>query len=260
MGKQTQLNALFLEKELHKLGYQVHCFDTIDSTNLEAKRTFLSTLQREKQVFLAREQTGGIGRFGRSFFSPKDKGLYMSFLLPLAPAAQRLLTIKAVLAVLRGIRRSCFCSCEAKWVNDIYTGQKKMGGILVQKFQKGDESMFAVGIGINLYELQEDFPEELRNTTTSLYSAKARVANMSLLAANIAKELGNVLAEDDEEALLEEYKAVCCILGKKILCRPLGQEAFWARALDIEKTGELLVETENGRRLALCGAEVSIKE
>ena len=61
-------------------GYKFFEYDEIDSTNLEAKRYAASNSEplQEIPVFIAKSQTGGRGRLGRSFFSPEETGLYMS--------------------------------------------------------------------------------------------------------------------------------------------------------------------------------------
>ena len=58
---------------------KVH-FDRIDSTNEEAKRVFREKTERKPILFWADEQTAGKGRNNREFFSPKNTGLYFSYL------------------------------------------------------------------------------------------------------------------------------------------------------------------------------------
>ena len=56
---------------------QIRTYSCIDSTNNEAKRN----LDLNPCLFVAEEQTNGRGRKGRSFYSPRDKGIYMTLLL-----------------------------------------------------------------------------------------------------------------------------------------------------------------------------------
>ena len=59
---------------------RVTALEVIDSTNTECKRRAAGG-ESEGLVVLAGEQTGGRGRAGREFQSPKGCGLYLSLLL-----------------------------------------------------------------------------------------------------------------------------------------------------------------------------------
>ena len=56
-------------------------YETIDSTNEEAKRRFAAG-EAEPLLIWANMQTAGKGRNGRSFYSPENTGLYFSVLYP----------------------------------------------------------------------------------------------------------------------------------------------------------------------------------
>ena len=86
------------------VGSQLACLDVIDSTNTECKRRAMAGAP-EGLVVLAEEQTGGRGRLGRSFQSPRGCGLYLSALLRphLEPAAVTDFTAWVAVAVCDGI-------------------------------------------------------------------------------------------------------------------------------------------------------------
>ena len=110
-------------------GYKFFEYDEIDSTNLEAKRYVASNSEplQEIPVFIAKSQTGGRGRLGRSFFSPEETGLYMSILLPINEnlIETDLITPAAGVAVCRTIEELSTETPKIKWVNDVYINKKK---------------------------------------------------------------------------------------------------------------------------------------
>ena len=110
----------------------VYRFDRLDSTN-----TRLKALAREGAapgtVLLAREQSGGRGRLGRSFASPPG-GLYLSMLLRPACPPERCLSLTplAAVAARRAVLDCTGLSPEIKWPNDLLLGGKKLCGILTE--------------------------------------------------------------------------------------------------------------------------------
>ena len=140
-------------------GYKFFEYDEIDSTNLEAKRYAASNSEplQEIPVFIAKSQTGGRGRLGRSFFSPEETGLYMSILLPINEnlIETDLITPAAGVAVCRTIEELSTETPKIKWVNDVYINKKKVCGILAEGIidsKLGKISKVVLGIGINLFE------------------------------------------------------------------------------------------------------------
>lgn len=114
----------------------------------------------------AREQTGGKGTNGRSFFSPGKTGVYMSVVLRNVKKERLLdVTPMAAVAVSRVLDKNFGVNTRIKWVNDVYLDGKKICGILTKAQSKNGETDFIiVGIGINLFAPEGGFPEEIRNT------------------------------------------------------------------------------------------------
>ena len=114
----------------------------------------------------AREQTGGKGTNGRSFFSLGKTGVYMSVILRNVKKERLLdVTPMAAVAVSRVLDKNFGVETRIKWVNDVYLDGKKVCGILTKAQSKDGETDFiVVGIGINLFAPEGGFPEEIRNT------------------------------------------------------------------------------------------------
>jgi BirA family biotin operon repressor/biotin-[acetyl-CoA-carboxylase] ligase len=114
---------------------------------------------------IAKRQTKGRGRRGRKWFSPPEGGLYLSFKLPKEFFGERedlaCLSLVCGLSVSQAVDTYRFS--KIKWPNDVYIGEKKVAGILVE----ATSTDLVVGIGVNLN--MESFPPELQRSATSLY-------------------------------------------------------------------------------------------
>ena len=106
--------------------------DSVESTNTALKQMAADGAD-EGTVLIAKSQTKGRGRLGRSFVSD-DGGLYLSLLLrPKSSAeASLLITVAAAVSVAVAIENICQKNCQIKWVNDIYLNGKKVSGILTE--------------------------------------------------------------------------------------------------------------------------------
>ena len=124
-------------------------FQVLDSTNTKAISIAKEGLS--EAVVIAKRQTGGRGRMGRSFASPEG-GLYLSYLTDrLAPGASVLaLTPAAALAVRRAIIRTFGLSCAIKYPNDLILQDRKVCGILCESVAMEGRFCVGVGVGINV--------------------------------------------------------------------------------------------------------------
>ena len=104
--------------------WQIIAFDTLDSTNLEAKR-MLQDLTAEQSlhgvVITAEQQTGGKGRLGRAWVSPAGTGLWFTAMLqPKLPMEQAsLFSFAAAISVAEAIQQTTSLSVKLKWPNDV---------------------------------------------------------------------------------------------------------------------------------------------
>ena len=129
------LNESSLKSLLHNriIGKNLIVLDSVDSTN-----DYLKKLGNEGcengTVVIAREQTKGKGRLGRTWQSKKDDGIAFSVLLRpnAAPSEVSAITPLAGLAVCKAIREYTKLDCVIKWPNDIIVGRKKLVGILTE--------------------------------------------------------------------------------------------------------------------------------
>jgi len=216
-------------------------------------------------LIAAEEQSGGRGRYSRSFYSPFGTGLYMSVVLRpgLKASEAPIVTVAAALAVCRSIRGLTGLSPAIKWVNDVMLYDKKICGILTEATsdaENGAVSSMVVGIGLNVSARDGDFPPELHGVAGSIYPDGNPQVSRNAFAASIINEL---LALCDrqivtERAFMSEYRELSCVLGKRIRYIRNG-ESGEGLAADIDGDGRLIVIINGSEApLALDSGEVSI--
>ncbi|WP_332446888.1 biotin--[acetyl-CoA-carboxylase] ligase [Sphaerochaeta sp.] len=244
--------------------YRIHVFDTLDSTNRYAK-VLATQAGGEKALVVATSQSGGRGRLGRQFFSPRG-GLYLSVLLPLAfnLEAAGLITSSAAVATARAMEEVCHKTCQIKWVNDLFYHGKKVCGILTEGVlgvESARLSAVVVGIGINLAVPLASFPLELADSATSLFDGPASLPpqfDAHVLVAALVRELEGLVFRLPDAAYLGEYRSRSLILGKRVEVLQ-GKNSYGAWAREIDDQARLVVETDDGLRQVLSSAEISIR-
>ena len=240
---------------------QVEFYKCIDSTNREAKRQSLS-MENEvvQKVIVANEQTAGRGRMGRSFYSPNDTGIYMSFLLkPHLDASDAvMLTTAASVAVCRAIRKISSLKPQIKWVNDIYIGPRKVCGILteaISNFEVNQIEYVIVGIGINVKT--KEFPEKV-DCAGCLNGDEEIQFTRNSLAAEIIEQFMKLYNTIDDRSFIDDYRKWSNVIGKRI--RFGTQDSFqFGLAQEIDENGGLHVLTDDGTTQVLTTGEISLR-
>lgn len=143
-------------------------------------------------VVFAERQTRGRGQYGRRWESAPYQGLWFSILLRPAMTLRESPRLTSLLAevVSATIEEETGCTPTIKPPNDIYISGRKVAGVLVEGRTAGDGSYVAVaGIGINVNQTIDDFPEELRATAGSLATATGRKIDRTKLAIALLQKL-----------------------------------------------------------------------
>lgn len=233
-------------------------YDITDSTNIRAREYAKSENPTFPAAFIADGQSDGRGRRGRSFDSERGAGLYISLLFkPRGVALDAVrITLRAAVALCRALSRTSGLEAEIKWVNDILVGGKKLAGILTEgEINSRGEFEYAVcGVGVNL--ASRTFPPELADIVTTVEDNTGAAPDRDILAKAFIEEF---FSEIGEAEIMEEYRRRSAVIGKRVEVRRLTGERFFARAVEITDSGELVVEDDAGNRQSLISAEVSLK-
>lgn len=238
---------------------EIYLYSLIDSTNNEAKR-LAEAGTSVRALILAEEQSGGRGRMGRSFYSPRGVGLYMTLLFPLPDEAEATLRITSIAAVAlkRSIYRVYGIETKIKWVNDIYLDGSKAAGILAESFMGEKEGKpfkaVAVGIGVNIST--EIFPAELERIAVSLGKHGGR----DELAAEMTNEFFALLdkAVEGDFSYMNEYRESSLCLGRQICFTENGHTETGVVEC-IDDMGFLHVTLSDGKQKILSSGEITVR-
>ena len=239
-------------------------FDTIDSTNTQAKRLARQGAP-QGTVLVAGTQTGGRGRMGRSFSSPESQGVYLSVILrPGCPPARLMhLTCAAGVAMCDAVTQAAGFTPGIKWINDLVYEKRKLGGILTELAldpATGLTEYAIVGIGINCRQRAADFPPELREMAGSLSMFAGQDVAPGALAGAMIEALWQMDRQllSGKAALMDRYRSLCVTLGQPVLVHGSdGTRRGVASGLDDD--GGLLVDFDDGTRQTVNSGEVSVR-
>lgn len=239
----------------------VHVYETIESTNKTAKGLAASGCDHGT-VIISDSQTAGRGRYGRSFYSPSESGLYISIVLrPEFVRLTNVVMVTSAAAVITSevIEQVAGVKCGIKWVNDLYLNEKKVCGILAEGSINAVNSQLdwiVLGIGININT--KSFPDELLNTATSLVEDEKDKDVRVKIAAGLINRFLSPDTWTMEKEIMEKYRERQILLGQKVVVLK-GNGSYEAEAVDVDDRGQLIVRKEDGSIEALCSGEVSAR-
>lgn len=258
---EEEFSASSIAQELPSFcSFRITVTDTCESTNSDVK-ALGEQGEAEGYVLIARQQTRGRGRLGRSFYSPPGTGLYLSVLLrPSLPVSQgvRVTTVAAV-AACRAVKTVFGKDAGIKWVNDIYLNGRKVCGILTEAVTEPgiDRLKYVVcGVGFNVFSPPGGFPEELSSIAGALSDSFDKTAR-SRLAAEFLAELSRGWQEE-YASVLEEYRRRSILMGKTVVS--VG-DAFPGTGvvIGIDDGGGLQIRLGDGTEKTLFSGEVSVR-
>lgn len=245
-------------------GVNVKLIDSTGSTNA-VLRALADEGAPSGTVVIAREQTAGRGRQGKSFESARDCGVYMSILIRPALAADDVsfITTLAGVAFCKAIAASTELKPGIKWTNDIVAGGKKVGGILTEMtmdMETGRPAYCIVGVGVNTVTPPGGYDASIRAVAGSIEELSGKAPEPNVLAASLierffAAYFGSAqvkFGRSDEVEwqrgyIVDEARELSVIIGQEVeVVSP--KESFRGTAIDISDTGSLIVASNGEYR------------
>ncbi len=244
------------------VGCEILYFDSIDSTNTKAQELAEKGYPSGTLV-VADKQIAGKGRRGRNWESPSGCGIFMTLMLKpdINPNNASMLTLVSALAVAKALADITGKDAKIKWPNDIVIDGRKVCGILTEMSAQFDYiNNIVIGIGINVNN--SSFPEEISATASSLRLLSGgkkyrRAEIIEKIMEYFEKYYSIFLETEDLSALVNEYDAMLVNMKKQVKVLD-PKEPFEGKAMGITKTGELIVDTWESRKLVSSG-EVSVR-
>lgn len=192
------LHAAFIETQLkvRPKAFSLLVLDEIDSTNDEAARQ-LAAGRPAPFAVLARRQTRGRGRFGRTWHSEANGNLYASFAFRprVPPERMQTFTLWMGVNVCELLVNFAQVTPALKWPNDLLFDGRKAGGMLTEARVDADQIRDLVfGLGLNVNSPADAWPAELDRRAISLAEVTGTTLDLNRLAAAL---IGRVLLAYD---------------------------------------------------------------
>jgi BirA family biotin operon repressor/biotin-[acetyl-CoA-carboxylase] ligase len=248
-------------------------FDTIDSTN----RYLLGEARAgapEGVVAVAEHQSAGRGRLGRRWEAPTGTNLLVSILLrPDLPVGQRHLASAAVaLAAAEAAESVAALRLGIKWPNDLLGGDgRKVAGVLAEGdlapgpgSGRGGAPAIVVGIGINVNwpASDDDLPEDLVGTATSLSQLAGHPVDRSEILDALLEALGprrvDLGTVPGRARQADDLRDRCTTIGTPVRIE-LADSEFLGTAVDVTPEGHLVVEVDGARRTVVAGDVIHVR-
>ena len=232
-------------------------FDSIDSTNDEAKRQAIADAQ-DRTIVWALSQTAGRGRRGRAWVSPPGN-LYVSLVIRPMPGAM-VAQLAFVAAIAFGEAVSAIApqgtAVSYKWPNDLLLNGRKAAGILLESSAEGDAApaWLIVGLGANLISAPADteFP-----ATTLAAEGCAEVSPERLLE-GFCERFSDWRVRWESEGFAP-VRAAWLVnaegIGKAVEAR-LANGSVRGRFEGLDEGGSLILEQDDGSRRLIAAGEV----
>lgn len=238
-------------------GWEYLHFDSIDSTNLHAKR-LAAQGERRDVLIRADVQSSGRGRLGRRWESPQGTGIWMTQLfapvdVPAKDAGGAVFL--SAIAMCVALRDTTYADVMIKWPNDLVLNGKKICGMLAECGFAGDMcDWIALGTGLNLN--RKALPEELIYASGVEDETGVKIDPEALIERYLIKfdSLRDVWQTRGLEPIIELMRPLSATIGRDV--RISGVRAF---AVDIAPGGGLAVRYPDGREETVLAGDVSVR-
>jgi len=211
-------------------------------------------------VICAENQTKGRGRMGRSWVSPKGKGVYFSAVLrprlDLSDAPKMTLLFAA--AVCEALREVSNLPVKIKWPNDLMVENKKIAGILTELNAEIDRIRFmVVGLGININSALTQLPSQ----SASLKSETKKSFSRVLVMQKVLRALDEWYIRMQKEGfvpVMDRWKELSMTLGQRVRLSD-ADGVLDGVAVDLSPEGGLIIEQDDGARVKRMSGDVSLR-
>ena len=242
------------------IGQKVYYFDSIDSTQNQALK-IANEPENNGAVIIAATQTGGKGRTGRKWISPKG-GIWFSIILhpKFDISITTLFPIASSLALSKAIENTFEITPELKWPNDLTIKGKKIAGILVDAaFESNKIESLVLGVGINFNVDIKAIKKTLKDTpnfygVASLSEQNKKVKPIQLVQ-NFFVELEKIyelLNKKQTKKIISEWTKRSSTLGKNVEINTTDGK-IKGKATKIDEDGALIISNKNKTEKVIAG-------
>jgi len=248
------------ELDTKLLGQQAYYYDSVDSTQTEALK-IANESNKEGIIIIAEKQTGGKGRSGRKWISPKG-GIWFSIILhPKFDISNiTLFPIASSLALSNAIEKTCKITTELKWPNDLTIKGKKLAGMLVDASLESNKiENLVLGVGINFEVNSKEIEKVLKNTpnfygVSSLSEQKNKIKPIQLIQSFLLEleKIYEQLNNNQRKKIISKWTKRSSTIGKKIEVET-HQGKVKGDAIKIDDDGGLVVKDKEKTNKIFAG-------
>ena len=242
------------------IGQQVYYFDTIDSTQNQALK-MADDSSHNGSVIVASKQTGGRGRAGRKWISPKG-GIWISIILQpkFDISITTLFPIASALALSIAIEKTCSIKPELKWPNDLTIKGKKVAGMLVDvSLESNRIENLVLGVGINFDVNVKQIEKSLKGTpnfygVATLNGQKKKVKSIQLVQTFLVEleKIYKSLNAKKTKGIIFEWTSKSSTIGKNVELNTVDTK-IKGKAIRIDEDGALVVLENNKEHRIIAG-------
>ena len=233
------------------IGRNLEYYSRLASTNDEAWE-LISENVPNGSLIIADNQFKGRGRFGNEWISAPSMGLTFSLILYDLKNLHRLPLIIGV-SVCEALKGFNF-KLKLKWPNDIILNDKKIGGILCESKNINNVKTIVVGIGMNINEKADDFPDNLRKRAISLSMVSNKTFQRERVLAKILNQFEknlDLLGEKNLE-LFKKWESFCNHINKEVTFHNNNVNVV-GKFLKISDKGSAIIEVNNKEKTFSSG-------
>ena len=236
------LETLYIGKNIIEL-------DVVDSTNNYASDLITKNAALEGTVVVAHFQGEGKGQRGNVWTSEPGKNLTFSLILKpkkVTPSEAFVISKIVSLAICKYLETVVEEDVFIKWPNDIYVGQKKICGILIENQFRGkhfESSIIGIGLNVN----QSNFQNLPR--VTSLILKLKKELELRLVLEGLLKSIETFYLRFQREgisAIHEEYLANLLFIDEMRRYKTSKGE-IKAKIVNVISNGQVEIETKEGQ-------------
>jgi BirA family transcriptional regulator, biotin operon repressor / biotin---[acetyl-CoA-carboxylase] ligase len=243
---------------------QCRFFEQLDSTSNEARRILEAEPSAPRPLLvIARRQTQGRGRGNHLWWSAE--GSLTFTLIVDSPRAARQAELRPLLSLVVG-KAVCLAlsrwlpagQVRVKWPNDVYVGDRKISGILLEASDRRPETLL-VGIGVNANNSLRNAPAELRTIATSLRDALGKPCDVHELLRSILERIAEGIGQYERGTLqlAEDWPRHCYLTGRRVAVRQ-GQQLHRGICLGLSPSGQLRLSSANDQVVSVHSGTVTL--
>ena len=250
-----------------KIGQQAYYFDSLDSTQNQALK-MSGDISKNGAIIIAAKQTGGKGRSGRKWVSPKG-GIFLSIILhpKFDISITTLFPIASALALSIALEKTFKISPELKWPNDLTIKGKKIAGMLVDvSLESNKIENLVLGVGINFDVDVKQIEKELKDApnfygVSSLSEHKKKVKPIQLVQSFLIEleVIYKLLETKQIEKIISEWTKRSSTIGKNVKLSTIDGE-IKGKAIRIDHDGALVISKNKTSNRIIAGDIIHLQK